>query len=388
MVPFLSELEYSFWHAFVPWVTVHILHMPPITVFPNGSGDTTYNYVHLLCLLALSLFVMLVWSVLDRKRDHYEGMHYWLRVMLRYYLAGTMMTYGFAKIFHLQMGYPSLSQLVQPFGDKSPMGLAWSYVGFSKGFSIFAGCSEVIGGIFLFFRRTTALGAMICIAVMMNVVAMNFFFDVPVKLFSSVLLLMCFFLLVPDAGRLLNVLLLNRTAEPGLFRNFLPRRWMRITAVVIKILFIGATFYGEISSGLKRRYQWGDLRPKPPLYGIYNAKLLIRNHDTIPMLLTDSSLCKQLIIQTPQRATVKFMNDSQEYWAFMVDTINRTATVFPYTDTLNKYKLSYKADSASLVLEGKLFQDSVYFQFSKQDIQSFRLMNRGFRWVNEYPYNR
>lgn len=246
----------------------------------------------------------------------------------------------------------------------------------------------MIGGVFLFFRRTTALGAMICIAVMMNVVAMNFFFDVPVKLFSSVLLLMCFFLLAPDAGRLLNVLLLNRTAEPRLFRNFLPRRWMRITAVVIKILFIGATFYGEISSGLKRRYQWGDLRPKPPLYGIYNAKLLIRNHDTLPMLLTDSSLCKQLIIQTPQRATVKFMNDSQEYWAFMVDTINRTATVFPYTDTLNKYKLSYKADSASLVLEGKLFQDSVYFQFSKQDIQSFRLMNRGFRWVNEYPYNR
>lgn len=388
IVPFLSGMDHQFWYSVVPWVGTHILHLPPITIFPNGSGDTTYNYVHLLCLVVLSLFIAMVWSVLDRKRDHYEALHYCLRVMLRYYIATMMLSYGFAKIFHLQMGYPNLAQLVQPFGDKSPMGLAWSYVGFSKGFSAFAGWSEVIGGVFLFFRRTATLGVLICIVVMANVVAMNFFFDVPVKLFSSVLLVMLCFLLAPDAERLLNVLLLNKSAEPRLFRNFLHRKWMRITAVVIKVLFIGSTLYGQVYNGLKGRHQYGDLRPRPPLYGIYNAKLLIRNHDTVPMLLTDTSHWKQLIIQTPQRAQIKLMNDSLQYWAFKVDTIGHTATVFRYTDTLNKYVLSYKTDSSTLVLEGRLQNDSVHFQFSKQDIRSFRLMSRGFRWVNEYPYNR
>lgn len=388
LIPFLPGIESQFWYSFVPWVTVHVLHLPPITVFPNGSGDTTFSYIHLLCMVVFALVITLIWSLADRKRDHYETLHYWLRVLLRYYLASMMLTYGVIKVFHLQMPYPGLSQLVQPFGEKSPMGLAWSYIGFSKAFSAFAGFSEVIGGLFLFFRRTTALGALICIVVMMNVVAINFCFDVPVKIFSCVLLLIAFFLLLPDVRRLVNVLLLNKATEPRLFRNFLHRKWLRITAVVIKVLFIGSTLYGQISGAVKRQHQYGDLRPKPPLYGIYNAKLIIRNHDTVPMLLTDTLHWKQLIIQWPQGAQVRLMNDQQQYLGFSVDTINSTATVFRNTDTTKKYVLSYKADSSSLILEGRMQHDSVYFQFSKQDIRSFRLMNTGFRWINEYPYNR
>jgi hypothetical protein len=38
----------GFWHAVVPWVAAHVLRLPhPITVFENGSGDTTYNWVRL-----------------------------------------------------------------------------------------------------------------------------------------------------------------------------------------------------------------------------------------------------------------------------------------------------------------------------------------------------
>src|SRR4029077_1111536 len=34
----------SFWNALVPWVGEHVFQVK-ITVRPNGSGDTTYNYV-------------------------------------------------------------------------------------------------------------------------------------------------------------------------------------------------------------------------------------------------------------------------------------------------------------------------------------------------------
>jgi hypothetical protein len=33
----------SLWHALVPWVGRRIFHVE-ITVFTNGSGDTTFNY--------------------------------------------------------------------------------------------------------------------------------------------------------------------------------------------------------------------------------------------------------------------------------------------------------------------------------------------------------
>ena len=50
--------------------------------------------------------------------------------------------------------------------------------------------------------------------VMTNVVALNLCYDVPVKMYSASILLMATFLLAPDMGRLLNVLLLNRPTVP------------------------------------------------------------------------------------------------------------------------------------------------------------------------------
>ena len=65
----------------------------------------------------------------------------------------------------------------------------------------------------LFFRRTVLLGGMGAAGVM-NVVLLNYCYDVPVKLLSTHLFLMALFLLVPDAGRLWAVLVMNRAVEP------------------------------------------------------------------------------------------------------------------------------------------------------------------------------
>ena len=39
-----------------------------IKIVPTGSGDTAFNYVLLLCILALAVAGTLVWSLLDRAR--------------------------------------------------------------------------------------------------------------------------------------------------------------------------------------------------------------------------------------------------------------------------------------------------------------------------------
>lgn len=114
------------------------------------------------------------------------------------------------------------------------MGLAWSFVGYSKGFSAFTGWGELVGGVLLFFRRTTALGAVILVPVLLNVVAINYFFDVPVKLFSSALLLMTLFLLAPDAPRIWNVLVGRDATNPRRENAVLTRRWLRRARRVIK----------------------------------------------------------------------------------------------------------------------------------------------------------
>ena len=89
----------QFWNWAVPWTGKNILHLSyPITVKPNGSGDTTYNYVLQLLWTALALIIALTWAFLDRKRNHYNGLAYWLRIVVRYYLGYMLLVYGSVKV--------------------------------------------------------------------------------------------------------------------------------------------------------------------------------------------------------------------------------------------------------------------------------------------------
>lgn len=45
-------------------------------------------------------------------------------------------------------------------------------------------------------------------------------------------------------------------------------------------------------------------------------------------------------------------------------------------------------DSTVLNLHGKLNNDTVNISLQKIDHTKFRLVSRGFNWINEYPYNR
>ena len=385
----IFEAYTNLWHKFIPWLAQHLYHFKtPITIFTNGSGDTTYDYALLLTEFILVVITTVIWTVLDRNRKSYHTAYYWLRVLVRYYLAANMFVYGFAKVFHLQMPFPYLTQLVQPFGDKSPMGLAWSFVGYSKAYSAYTGWGEVINGILLLFRRTTTLGAIASAVVMMNVMILNYCYDVPVKLFSSVLFLMCAFLVAPDAKRLWNVLILNTTTQPNYIGLRLTRRWMRIARPWVKWIFVLYLFYSNISGSLDGQKQYGDKSPLPLLYGIYNTQTFIRNNDTIAALTTDTMRWKQLIVEFDKFARVKLMNDSTKDYNFITDTISKSVSISSGTDTIIKSTLFYRADSAYLTLTGKLKNDSVFIRLKKYDINKFRLVNRGFHWINEYPFNR
>lgn len=389
LLPFLSTGWSATWKALIPWIGAHILHLDhPITIFPNGSGDTTYSYVLLLTQFVGSLLAAIVWSLLDKRRSSYQHLHYWLRVLVRYFLGYNMLVYGFVKVFHLQMPAPSLGQLMQPLGDKSPMGLAWTYMGFSPAYSAFTGWAEVIAGLLLFWRRTTTLGAMLSVAVCMNIVAVNMCFDVPVKLFSSMLLLMSFFLLAPDIKRLADMLVRNKAVAPKEYPDYIGKRWLRLTLIVFKCLYLVYILEDNIATGLWNVNRHGDKAVKPPLYGIYDAQLMMRGHDTVLPLTTSSYCWKTLIIQSHKHATVKTTNDSLRYYAFRVDTVAKKAVLFEYADTTLKYTLAYQLKGKELELSGKLFQDTVLIRLTKRDLNSFRLTSRGFHWINEYPYNR
>src|SRR3546814_16968786 len=102
---------------------------------------------------------------------------------------------------------PTLYELVKPLGEKNPVALAWSYVGLSEAFSLFTGLAAILGGALLFFRRTTTIGALMAATIMLNVLVMNLAINIPVKLSSSLLLMMARSLVLHEGKRWMRILI-------------------------------------------------------------------------------------------------------------------------------------------------------------------------------------
>lgn len=379
-------------HVVIPWIGKHILQLSyDITVFTNGSGDTTYDYVIVLSIFCLAVIGTIIWSLIDRNRKNYDTLYYWLTVAVRFYVGLMLISYGLIKVFKLQFPYPGINRLTQPYGLSTPMGLAWTFLGFSKGYNLFMGIAEV-AAVLLLFRRTVTLGALITLGTTANVMAVNYFYDVPVKILSTALFLMTCFLLSHEARRLFQFFVQNMAVKlQPLSQPVISKRWLRISLLTFKFLVIGyVLFYGAFQS-----YQslsvYGDRAPKPFLYGMYNVKshsIKSNGAQTVP---GDDVHWKRLIIQWEQYAAVGYKNDSTKGFVTKIDTLQRTMDFTARRDTTLKYHFRYEMpDPEHFVLKGTTLQDSAEIYFDRHtDVEKmFKLTNRGFHWINEYPYNR
>ena len=91
-------------HKFIPWVGENILNLSEkITTFTNGSGDTTYDYVSVFVILIFAIFGCFVWSIIDRNRNNYKKLYYWITVAIRFYVGLMLINYGLVKIVKLTM---------------------------------------------------------------------------------------------------------------------------------------------------------------------------------------------------------------------------------------------------------------------------------------------
>jgi hypothetical protein len=376
------------WQAVVPRVG-NLLFKVTITVRPNDSGDTTYNYVQVLCFFMIAAVVACVWTIVDRKRASSRWLFHVLRIYVRYGLATIMITYGAAKIIKLQFPNPSLDRLIQPFGDASPMGLLWTFMGASESYNIFTGVGEVLGGLLLTTRRTTLLGALISLGVMSHVAMLNFSYDVPVKLLSLHLLAMCAFLIAPDLGRIVRMFITNRPVEPIEIRPLLKRPRLDHAAVAVRaflvLLYLGMTLWGANES----RKKYGDLALKSPLRGIWKVDEFEVDGKVRPPLITDQERWRRVVFDYPQMIAIQLMTDTRRRYMLKIDPAAKTIDLSKRDDPAWKTTLFYQQPEPGLIaLEGTLDGKKIRAKLLLTDTADFLLINRGFHWINEYPFNR
>jgi hypothetical protein len=373
----------------IGWFAEYVLHLPLPTIGnSNGSGDTTYDYLAWLFCGLSALCGCAIWSVIRRGPSNYNVFYYWLLVVVRYYVAFIMINYGAVKVIKLQFPAPGVSRLMQNYGDSSPMGLAWTFMGLSRGYNYFTGIAEVSCGILLLFRRTTSLGSILGLVVSANIMAINYCFDVPVKIMSTMLVVMCLFILFKDFKRLLSFFFLNKVVEPAdtKAKNF-KKKWANIALIGFKYLLILSVVITTGWRSVERSKQYGDHAPKRSLYGVYKVQSYIRKRDGTLLTPADDIRWRRLVINQ-NYAKVVFMNDTTLSYTFKEDTLAKRFTMYAYPDTGRKYVFHYSISKPNVfTIKGALFQDSIIMTMQKYDEKSFLLMNRGFHWINESPYN-
>ena len=298
------------WNHVVDWTAEHVFHVSA-AVRPNGSGDTTYNYVLVFSMAVIAAAVAALWSLVGWKWKSHDRLHRWLRVYVRFYIASQMIIYGSIKVIKSQFPDPSLDRMLQPFGDASPMGILWTFMGASEPYNVFAGAGELLGGLLLTTRRTTLLGALVTIGVMGHVAALNFCYDVPVKLFSLHLLLMATWLLVPDANRLVRFFLLNRPTGSADVQSITGRAWLNWTLVGLRTLLVGAYVWAYVSQAIQGRAYMATQAKGSPLYGIWSVQEL--EIDGKPASeLSDAKAWKRVVFDYPWLVAVFHLDGHRE----------------------------------------------------------------------------
>ena len=364
----------------VLWTAAHIFHITRTLVYEgSGSGDKTFDWVLASCTLMVTCGATAVWSWLDRRRENYATLYKWFRLAMRFALGSELVLYGMDKAVPLQMPFPFLTKLVEPYGNFSPMGVLWSSVGSSRPYEIFVGCAELFGGVLLFLPRTTMFGALISLADMTQVWMLNMTYDVPVKLFSFHLILLSLFLLAPDLKRLLRFFFGDVAPGPRAeWPLFGSARANRVAAAA-QALFGVALLAGN---GISARLAWdeyGPGRPRSPLYGIWNVQ-----SPALP-----ASQWRRVIFDFPTSMAVQQMNDSLVFYSATVNVKDGVIGLKGNGGSKAGGKLTFQRPAPGrLSLDGDLDGQKVAMQLELMDTSKMPLVSRGFHWIQEYPFNK
>jgi uncharacterized membrane protein YphA (DoxX/SURF4 family) len=368
------------------WIGRHILLIHNLQKpEPNGSGDTTFEYVKIASYIVCALFITGAACLISlRRRLPISKFCDLVAVYARYYVGVYLIVYGIAKLNHGQFPFPSLYNLDESYGDSSPMALLWRFMGYSRSYTIFSGIGEITGGLLLLFRRTTILGTLTTLGLTLNVAVLNFSYDVPVKLFSSHLVLIDLFILAPWIRSLFQFFVSQKVTAIQYPRLHFHSRWVRAARISGKILLISLLPIG-IAKSLASDKVTNDTTLG--LHGVYDIIKFKCSHDHPEKEIDNLHRVKKIIVDEGY-GRVTTTTDSFYYCDVLVDTVKHGICLRSFDDTAVRYSFSYE-NTEKLQMEwfGVHNGDSVRITLARKTPENYILVNRAFHWISENPYN-
>ena len=358
------------WHRVVPWVGVHVLHLAHAvkTEWSPGQAwvgqDSVYEYVLRGTQVVVAAVAAGVWGWRDRGRREYRALDAYLRVFVRAALASEMLAYGLAKVPPTQFGLLTLGRQAQHVGELEPMMMLWAFMAASPGYALLCGLVEVGAGLLLLVRRTTALGAVLALVAMTNVLVLNIFYDVNQKVRCVLYLLLALYLAAPVLPGLWRLLVSQRPALPVREAGVTARRPVRLVLLslpmVVALVTMGLAIPNDV---IRYRTMLHTDAERGANYGIWHVDRFTVADANKP-LLSEASLkgyglepghdqWHTVILDAGNKVLLEMENGQYNYVNASVDAATGDTLLTDPGDKDWKVRLHFRRDSAtSLAAEG------------------------------------
>ena len=385
VIPDVGNYIAPYFEAIIRYVGVFVLRLDRSSVYDIIS-DSTGMYIHAALLFIVSILVALISYFISPLATHKQRCYYELYVRgISYYVSLQLLIYGFDKLFKHQFYLPEPNILYTPLGHLSKDILYWSTIGSSYSYSVFSGVIEIIAAIFLLFKSTRKLAALLAMGIMIHVMVINFGFDISVKVYTCFLLYLTILLSYPTIKKMVVLFVLNKPVDIEKNELAHPTNSKKIVYYLCKALVIGCLFWEGLYVHVVTHNFNDDKAPRPFLHGAYNVECMIKNGDTLTPVLSNKEYIKRIFIHREGYLITQLMNDEMQDYKLEYDTAHQFLTLSSPDMTSLKVHYKQTTKDSILILKTKIGNDSTTIITKLIDISKLPLMQPYFHWTaDEY----
>ncbi len=220
---------------------------------------------------------------------------------------------------------------------------------------------------------------------------LNLSYDIPVKINSISLVVMCLYLLVQELPRLYRFFFLQQASPSHIFVfPFTTKRNRRI-AIAAKWAFVLLALYGEFHNSITRMNQLAKRKmPAPLSAAIYDVILHTKMGDTITLNMPDSVYWQNIVLDRGYEGSIKTTDSrfrqryGRSYFNFEIDSSAKLLSLKrTVMDSVFLAQFTYHIkDSVLVELYSYPTRDSMYLLLRRRTMP-FPLSERAFHWVSE-----
>lgn len=235
-------------------------------------------------LLAIAFAIYWNWK---ERRSQVRSLliHARLQEIIRFWLALSISSYGFSKVFGLQFGI-TVHHSDYVARHLTGMNLTWYYFSQSYTLGLIIGLVQVGGSVLLLFRRTMLIGVLILLPVLANIVLLNHFIGIPKPAYYNSIIftagLLYLFLL---RWEIIKTILVKSVSDSPPLKSVFIKSVGRLIAIGLPCAVVVGF--------------WIAQPPVSPLRGKWQVDEFVRNGDTVRdnSWVTDNNVWKNIYIE-------------------------------------------------------------------------------------------